>query len=231
MDMALRPHFAMDFDGTICPSDATDSLFDTFATPEWRAIEDRCVAGEMTSRECISREVELFRATPEELEQAVAKLSIDSDVPDFVAAARRYGATVSVVSDGFDLFIHPLLRAAGLDLPVSANTMLQMGADGWKAAFANGAEGCGSGTCKCKATSGRHPLVLIGDGRSDFCLARRADFVLAKGKLATYCAQEGIPHIAITNFADALALLPTIMAEISPTIPTSLDVSFESSNA
>jgi 2-hydroxy-3-keto-5-methylthiopentenyl-1-phosphate phosphatase len=53
-------------------------------------------------------------------------------------------------------------------------------------------------------------VILVGDGRSDYCLARRADFVLAKGSLAVFCTAEGIPHHTITGFADILGMLDSL---------------------
>lgn len=231
MHAGPRLHFALDFDGTICPIDTTDFLLERFALPEWQAIEARWQAGDISSRACLAAQVNLIRASEAEVRDALANIAIDPDVAAFVAAARGLGATVSVVSDGFDVAIHPLLAAAGLELPVTCNQMQPLGEDRWAASFSNGSEGCGSGTCKCAATAGAQPLVLVGDGRSDFCLARRADFVFAKGRLAEFCAEESLPHLAITGFADILAFLPALVAEISPTLPAVAGTTFEDLNA
>lgn len=231
MRTASNLHFALDFDGTICPIDTTDFLLEIFADPQWHAIEARWQAGEISSRQCLAAQVALIRATPDAIRRALAGISLDPDARRFVAAVRRLGAGVSVVSDGFDISIAPLLAAAGLDLPVHCNTMRPVGDDRWQASFSNGKEGCGSGTCKCAATEAAGRVVLVGDGRSDFCLARHADFVLAKGSLASFCAREALPHIAIAGFADALAALPAIVTELRPSLPASAGPSFEDLNA
>jgi 2-hydroxy-3-keto-5-methylthiopentenyl-1-phosphate phosphatase len=49
--------------------------------------------------------------------------------------------------------------------------------------------------------------ILVGDGRSDFCLAERADLVLAKDSLLGHCRASGLPHIAFENFDEATRLL------------------------
>ena len=54
--------------------------------------------------------------------------------------------------------------------------------------------------------------LVIGDGTSDFCVAGKADFVFAKGKLVEHCRREGIPHQPIAGFADAVRMLPTLQA-------------------
>jgi 2-hydroxy-3-keto-5-methylthiopentenyl-1-phosphate phosphatase len=64
----------------------------------------------------------------------------------------------------------------------------------------------------------------VGDGRSDFCVAARAKWVLAKGQLAHHCRQSKIPHIAIDGFADAIEAMqalfpPIVMSPISAQSP------------
>lgn len=211
----MRLHFALDFDGTICPIDTTDFLLETFADPAWLDIEAQWQAGEINSRECLARQIALIRARPEEIDAALAGIALDPAFADFLRAARAIGAHVSVVSDGFDRSIRTLLAAAGIDLPVACNRLVQAGPDRWRAEFGAVDAACSNGTCKCAAVQPDANLVpprviLVGDGRSDFCLARRADFVLAKGRLATFCAAEGIAHRPISGFADARAYLTTL---------------------
>lgn len=55
-------------------------------------------------------------------------------------------------------------------------------------------------------------FVHHGDGRSDTCIARQADLVLAKGYLADYCVTEQIPHLQISGFADALLILQQLLS-------------------
>ncbi|MFG1178752.1 HAD-IB family phosphatase [Xanthobacter versatilis] len=203
----MQLHFALDFDGTISPIDTTDLLLATFADGRWEEIEEDWRAGRIGSRECLSRQVALLQAPRAALCAALADVRLDPHFTAFVTRAWLCGATVSVVSDGFDLAIIHLLHANGIDLPVTSNRLVEAGAGRWQAAFSNRGEQCPSGTCKCAAIPADRRLVLVGDGRSDFCLARRADFVLAKGELAAFCAAEGIAHQAISGFADALAFL------------------------
>jgi 2-hydroxy-3-keto-5-methylthiopentenyl-1-phosphate phosphatase len=44
--------------------------------------------------------------------------------------------------------------------------------------------------------------ILVGDGRSDFCVATRADLTFAKSALLHFCRVEKIPHIAHSAFGD-----------------------------
>jgi 2-hydroxy-3-keto-5-methylthiopentenyl-1-phosphate phosphatase len=54
--------------------------------------------------------------------------------------------------------------------------------------------------------------IAVGDGRSDFCLARRSQLVLAKGQLAAQCRADSVPHWPIADFSEAEAVLDGWMA-------------------
>jgi 2-hydroxy-3-keto-5-methylthiopentenyl-1-phosphate phosphatase len=70
----------------------------------------------------------------------------------------------------------------------------------------------GSGTCKCAvAKETKRRTLMIGDGRSDFCVAQTADFVFAKDKLLVHCREHGIPHEAFADFAEAEMLLKLLI--------------------
>jgi 2-hydroxy-3-keto-5-methylthiopentenyl-1-phosphate phosphatase len=235
----MRLHFAIDFDGTIALEDTTDVLLDRRADPAWLDVENEWLTGRIGSRECLAQQAALIRAKPEELDAALLDVAIDPDFAPFVAAASRAGATMQVVSDGFDRCILPLLERAGLELPVTCNRLVPVGGDRWVAEFPSFAPDCESmsGVCKCEAArtqqmlghrsrprllaefgkldakQSARALVLIGDGRSDFCLASRADVVLAKGKLAAHCAENNYPFTPITSFADVLDWLQPFLTD------------------
>ncbi len=61
---------------------------------------------------------------------------------------------------------------------------------------------CEAGTCKClSAFTQSGCTVLVGDGRSDFCVAAAADVVFAKDKLAEHCRLAGIPFRPLPHLA------------------------------
>jgi len=51
----------VDFDGTIAPDEPTDQLFERFADPAWRAIDEAWLAGRMTSWDATAQKVALLR--------------------------------------------------------------------------------------------------------------------------------------------------------------------------
>jgi 2-hydroxy-3-keto-5-methylthiopentenyl-1-phosphate phosphatase len=202
----------VDFDGTIAPTDPTDTVFDHFCNPAWRDIEREWQQGLRTARDCMAQQVDLLRATPEALDRLLRTFPIDPHFPGFVELCRRWQLQVVVVSDGMDRVVRQVLRAAGLDLPFFANRLQWLGAERWRLGFPHARSDCAAalGNCKCghraKGASGAVDIV-VGDGRSDFCTAARAQLVLAKGQLAAHCRSQGVAHWPIDDFAGATTLL------------------------
>ena len=208
-----------DFDGTVTPDDVIDGLLERFGLPGWQQLEDDWRAGRIGSRECMQRQVALLDVNVQELDAYLDAVPIDPAFRDFVAAARAAGHRVSIVSDGIDYAIHRILGRHQLgDLHVAANH-LEPGtvARSWRLASPFSSTSCLSGTCKCELVqtargSADVPVLLVGDGRSDFCASESVDFVFAKSKLIEHCRTTGTAHTPVTGFAMAIGLLPQLDA-------------------
>ena len=208
-----------DFDGTIAIEDATDALLERYAHPDWQKLELDWRDGKIGSATCMAGQVAMLDASRDEIDEHLATLRIDPAFPTFVDAAIAAGLTLRVVSDGLDYAIRAILGRYGLDwLPVLANRLVQVGARKWKLEnpFADPHCRIASGHCKCanavRAHNKHRRVLLIGDGASDFCAAGEADFVFAKHRLIEHCRHADIPHVSIVGFADAIGLLPALVA-------------------
>jgi 2,3-diketo-5-methylthio-1-phosphopentane phosphatase len=219
----------VDFDGTIATDDTTDRLLERFAEPEWLAVEDEWKAGLIGSRECLARQIALVRATPEQYAEFVAGIEIDPSFPTFVALCQSRGIGVTVVSDGLDRTVGAVLRRHGLDLPFRANQLAWLGGDRWRLLFPYGRGDCRAlaGNCKCQFAKGPPGTVrvVVGDGRSDFCVAEQAELVLAKSALAKHAAATGLPHFPIQSFAEATTLLAAWLDDMRPAAVSTHDLS------
>jgi 2-hydroxy-3-keto-5-methylthiopentenyl-1-phosphate phosphatase len=213
----MQPVIVVDFDGTVVRQDATDLILERFALPEWRAVEQEWVAGRIGSRECLARQIDLVRATSEQLDSLIGELDVDPAFARFTQLARELGYQVIIGSDGLDRVIASVLRRVGVELSFASNRLLEAGPGHWRVEFPHFQGNCAvaSGTCKCAIPNGAL-TVLVGDGRSDFCAAGSAAWVLAKGALAEHCREKGIPHTAIDGFGDALSALRTLSRLIAP---------------
>jgi 2-hydroxy-3-keto-5-methylthiopentenyl-1-phosphate phosphatase len=206
----------VDFDGTIAPIDTTDLLLERFAAPAWRDIEDDWKAGRIGSRECLVRQIDLVRATPAAMDAFIRSVEIDRGFAGFVDLFRRLGHALVVVSDGLDRTIRTVLDRHEVNVPYFANHLQWRGDDRWRLTFPHAKSDCTSlaGNCKCSFGARHGALtIVIGDGRSDFCLAQRSDLVLAKASLLAHCRAADLPHIPFENFDHATALLAAWLEE------------------
>lgn len=203
-------HVLIDFDGTIVPGDAFDRILDAFADASWPSIEAAWKAGRIGARACLSGQVDLLRVEPAAMDALIGTFEIDPGVPAFLDLCRARGVTASVVSDGLDRAVEGVLARHGLDLPFKANRLVYAGNKRWRLEFPHLRQACvsGAGNCKCAtAVSTPAMTVMVGDGRSDFCVSNRSAYVLAKGALAAHCEQNRLPHARFETFHQATALL------------------------
>lgn len=206
-----------DFDGTVTLDDVVDGLLQQFGLAGWQALEDDWRAGIIGSRECMQRQVALLDVSPGELDHYLDTVQIDPDFGEFVAAARRRGYSLSIVSDGIDYVIQRILQRHQLsDVSVSANRLLPASVPRrWQLESPFEVADCPGGTCKCalvhkaRAQASRR-VLLIGDGRSDFCASAVADLVFAKAQLIDLCQAGGLAHLPVAGFRAALNLLPQL---------------------
>jgi 2,3-diketo-5-methylthio-1-phosphopentane phosphatase len=205
--------FIIDFDGTIAPTDTVDALLENFADPHWHRIEEQWVNGKINSRQCMASQLALVSADEKALRTFLSSVAIDPAFPEFARYASTF-ADLAIVSDGLDYPIQQALqRIAFPGIPVYANH-LEFRPDGLGLSFPYSEPACTvrSGVCKCSvaraANAGRGmTTVLIGDGRSDHCIAHQANYVFAKGSSVKYCTANNIPHIPFDSFADILAVI------------------------
>jgi len=188
-----------DFDGTITQVDATDAVLEAFALPAWREWERRWVNGEITSQECLARQVELIRADQETVRAFAAQLPIDKGILELDQECRQHGVPLTIVSDGIDFIVEAVLHQHGLlHLAVFSNHLRWDERGGMALSFPFSVRDCqsGAGTCKCALTrtgeTHTPTAVFIGDGRSDECVSAKMQRVFAKGRLREWCAAEGI---------------------------------------
>ncbi|WP_047288917.1 MULTISPECIES: HAD-IB family phosphatase [Pseudomonas] len=219
-------HIVCDFDGTISRADVIDNVLQRFADPSWEGIEQEWLDGHIGSRECLSRQLALVKASPAELLGYFDSVEIDPDFPDFVDHVIGLGASIEVVSDGIEQGIARILARNYVTLlPILANRLRQVDHNSWRIDFPYASDACraASGNCKCKSTPRGKRVLVIGDGQSDMCVASTADFVFAKDRLADYCERNKIPHARFDSFAE----LPALLAKLPNSAANATNFSLE----
>jgi len=199
----------LDYDGTISTRDTGIVLLERFAPPEWRAIDDEYVRGEIGSRVCLLDEWDLLPKDEAQLRAAAAEVPLDPGLEPLVGALRDAGAELAVVSDGFGFYVRD--RLAGLGVPIVTNDV------DWSTgalAFPNADRCCACSSCgTCKQApikDAKHrglTTVLVGDGASDQKAALLVDVLFAKDGLARWCDRAGVPYHPFTTLADVHAVL------------------------
>lgn len=203
--------FVIDFDGTLSDTDSVDGMLEEFAPSVWKNAEQDWLAGNITAFECMRKQIRMVRASRVDLENLFRTIELDDSFLTFYRYVSQF-AHLAIVSDGLDHAIHTSTCHAGFpEIPVYANRLLFL-SDGIDISFPHYSPRCkaGNGVCKCAVAHGLSGLyggrtVLVGDGKSDYCLAENSDVVFAKGALLKHCQDQGIVHTPFNNFADVLA--------------------------
>jgi 2-hydroxy-3-keto-5-methylthiopentenyl-1-phosphate phosphatase len=213
-----RMFILCDFDDTTATQNVAVLLLERFHPGGWRAAADRFRRGEISLAEYQEQAFEGVRAPQEQ--QAAHVQEAAALRPGFVELAahcEREGIGLGVVSHGLDYYIRALLDQNGLaHVGVqAAERVPDSGA--YRYRWADPACGWYPGNCKCSAVRAQrqagHAVLYAGDGASDACPAREADFVFARDALLSVCRAEGIPHRELTDFHVVLDYLRTAPTE------------------
>ena len=206
--------FVVDFDGTLSLRDTVDAMLECFADPEWMAVEQEWLDGRITAVQCMQKQLQMVRADHVSLERFFREIRLDLGFLPFYKYVSQF-SKVAIVSDGLDHAIRVAMKSAALpELPVYANK-LHFVAGGIDISWPHRNPPCaaGNGVCKCavakELSGGAQKIILVGDGKSDACLAKTADVVFAKGSLIKFCEENAIPYIKFTTFADVLSEIRT----------------------
>lgn len=201
-----RARVLLDFDGTVTVKDTVDAILERFAAPAWTDAEDEWKSGAIGSRECLARQTALIDAAPKEIDALVDAIGIDPGFDELLETCERHDISVTIVSDGYRRSIERVLARSGHSISARSGVLEYRGRRRWKLVSPSARSACTSdaNTCKCEvANESGLPTILIGDGRSDFCVAEKVDLVLAKGSLVRHCAENGIKFEPIADLAEA----------------------------
>ena len=179
-----------DFDGTITKEDTVNRFFEIYATPKWIESEKLWIEGKISSRENAIIQVGLLNnISQKQLDDYINSIEIDDYFLDFVDFVKSKNIKLTILSDGFDLFIKKTLERYNLDIP-----------------YYN--ENCDkkAGMCKCQKVK-ENSFCYIGDGTSDLCIASKADLLFATKSLHKYCKDNKIKHSHFTSFRNIINIL------------------------
>lgn len=198
-----------DFDGTVAREDVGNLLFQTFSdADECLDTVDQWKQGLISSRDCLKREAAVARASREALDHFITQRQLDPYFKDFVDFAGRRGMEIVIVSDGLDYYIERMLMRSGLaHIDFFANALhLHDHTLHVQFPYYDMLDCRSCGNCKTyhmeKYKANGYFVVYIGNGLSDRCPSKYADFVFAKGDLLDFCKENGVESTEFRNFRD-----------------------------
>jgi 2-hydroxy-3-keto-5-methylthiopentenyl-1-phosphate phosphatase len=207
-----------DFDGTITTKDIGDEIFKEFG--EFEPHHSNLKSGILKIDEYWKKVCSAFMpgTTAETIREYALSCETDPWFKKFADYCSGSGIPLTVVSDGFDLYIEPVMSKLGLShLPLYCNN-LHFSSNGLAIPYFPGAsESCHCLCASCKRnailahTKENSIIIFIGDGYSDYCAAEHADIIFAKKDLAAFCTQNKLPHYPFSNFFDVYRILTDII--------------------
>jgi len=226
--VSLRPAVLTDFDDTAAEQNVAELLLQEFGDPTWQDVRTRFRAGEITLKEYQEITFSNILADRETMQYYVKKQA--NLRPHFGAMlnhCQQRDIPVAVVSQGLDFYIEAVLENEGFgQVPVhSVNTTFNQDGISYHYRHAYPGEehrGNSKGLIVERYQQQGHHVIYIGDGRSDFEAAERADVVFAHKVLAEECQRQQIPFRPFTDFGDVLAALREYPLNGSPesNVPT-----------
>jgi len=178
-----------------------------FAPKEWLDIENLWKEGKITSKECLDAQMSLLNITKKDLYEFLDGIKIDEGFLEFVKFVKsNYNAKVYILSDGFRLFIKKILGCYDVKIDgIYANSVYFIN-NKFKTLYRYSQNDCQLGVCKCHLLQKlkEDKIVYIGDGMSDFCASKKADFVFAKGKLLNFLKAQNMSHFTIFSYFEGI---------------------------
>ena len=206
-----------DFDGTITTKDIGDDIFLQFG--QFEPYHTKLLAGDITISDYWKKLINsISNIHIDKLNEYILDCEIDPYFISFADFCDEHNIKLITVSDGFDFYINKILSNAGLErIPVACNKLIVENNFPVSPHFPLATESCQCLCASCKRNSvlrNTEPdtiTVFIGDGYSDYCAARHADYIFAKSNLAAYCNHEKIPHFPFKNFSDIIRIFKSIL--------------------
>lgn len=197
-----------DFDGTITKKDSVNEFLKKYTGDKWLESEKLWIEGKISSKENAIIQVGLLKnISQKQLDDYINSIEIDDYFLDFVDYVKSKNIKLTILSDGFDLFIQKVLERNNLDIPYYANKLTYKNGE-FNIEFPYYNKNCDkkAGMCKCQKVK-ENSFCYIGDGTSDLCIAKKADFLFASKNLHKFCKENNIKHVYFTSFCNIIESL------------------------
>ena len=206
----MTPAILTDFDDTAAVQNVAEMLLNKFGDPSWTDVRARFRTGELSLKEYQEITFNDIKADRETMETYVREnANLRPHFGELWQYCQAINSPLAVVSLGLDFYIQALLKMEGAnDVPIyCVNThFTDEGIFYYYHHAYPGAEerGNSKGLIVDRYHQLGYHVVYVGDGRSDFEAAERADTVFAHSTLAEECRQKGVAYRPFNDFGDVL---------------------------
>lgn len=204
--------YVMDFDGTFTEKDITSTMARYYGKEHYLKCSAAYKQGKFGMKVWLARMSAFLPADLGELlEFAATRAAFRPGVEEFLEFAVSKGCPVYIASDGFGLYIEPVLEMHGCRKYITGiyrNRTLP-GSGRLETLTPHAHQNCPvCGNCKADHVirlqkEGRR-VIYVGDGSNDRFGAAHADGVYARDRLAEACTTAGIPFRRWDDFYDLL---------------------------
>ena len=201
----------IDFDDTVVKRDIAAQILERFAGPQWQTLRERRRAGEFTLEQYSAAALDLVEASQGELVAFAMEVAEPRQgLPELLDWAHWNGWHAAIVSNGWDLYIDPLLARLGATglarhcgrarytyrwrLRYLSPRGIELN-DGFKLSYASEFRRLGDA------------LVWVGDGPSDLSPGTLSDAVFARDTLLADLGGTRERVFAFEDFGDVVTVL------------------------
>jgi 2-hydroxy-3-keto-5-methylthiopentenyl-1-phosphate phosphatase len=213
-----------DFDGTIAVNDIGDAMFERFGDMDICTKSfQQYRSGTIDARDCWRKGfASIPSVTKDEFTTFTLSQEVDRHFKMFVEYCAEKNISVTVLSDGYDAYIDPVLKREDLNWLPRYSNRLQFNNNGTVEPIFPFTDAECTQCANCKRnhlltkSSDNNVIVYIGDGISDRCPVQFADVVFAKDSLVSFCETHNITFHRFENFFDVLKVFRTIVETKKP---------------
>lgn len=206
----MVPAILTDFDDTAAVQNVAEMLLHRFGDESWTDVRERFRAGELSLKdyqEITFNDIAADRETMRAYVRDYANLR-----PHFTELweyCQEVNSPMAVVSLGLDFYIEALLEkegAAGVPIYCVNTRFTDFGINYYYHHAYPGEEqrGNSKGLVVDRYRQLGYQVLYVGDGRSDFEAAERADIVFAHSFLAEECQRRRVPYRPFNDFGDVM---------------------------
>ena len=206
----MIPAILTDFDDTAAVQNVAEMLLHQFGDETWQDVRGRFRSGELTLKEYQEITFRNIRADRETMQEYVKEnANLRPHFTELWEYCQELNSPMAVVSLGLDFYIQALLEKEGAgDVPTyCVNTRFTPEGISYyyHHTYPGEAErGNSKGLIVDRYRQLGYHVIYVGDGRSDFEGAKRADTVFAHSFLAEECQRQGVSFRPFTDFGDVM---------------------------